>query len=125
MKTKPVQLFVVLGIICSLMLISCEKEETYPIKVDKQEISLSTETTKATFTITTKGEWTITSPDIEVGYGIINYKSWYELDKTGGKGNGTVTVSVKKDAVPTEDNTATLTITGKSDKKTVLAKFKK
>ncbi|HBG79431.1 BACON domain-containing protein [Proteiniphilum sp. UBA1028] len=124
MKKIFLQLFAVLGIICPFMFIGCDKDEGV-LTVDKKEITLSAETQEATFNIATDTDWSITSPDIEVGLGMVNYKSWYELDKIGGEGNGTVTVSVKKDAIPTEDKTTTLTIHGKNDKKTVSVKFKK
>ncbi len=125
MKTLKISHFTIFGVLFLMLTTGCKKDEISLLSVDKEEIVLSDKNSSAALKITTEGDWYITAPGIEPGYGAIFFIDWYEADKTFGANVATVTFSIKEDAVTAGNKTDTLTIIGENNNVTVLLKFNK
>lgn len=106
---KPRYLYLVIGILCSVSLVSCsdsfkEKTEVIPCGISKDALTFEVSPTEAkTVDITSEANWKVA---VDQGGG-----NWLTVSPLEGVGNGTITISADKNNGP--KRSATLTIAAK------------
>ena len=108
MKGQYLFLLTLVLIFAACSLVSCSKNDSQKLEVNKEELMFTAGSATREFTITTTGDWEIEADGLEpyIG-GNKGQTNWYTVEPIGGNGNAVITVISKEE---TEGNISTIRI---------------